>query len=94
MPYPSALAQDMPARPLDTRQAHDRELRDKAKSGRLETLAYSIVDDMTNTAYNILWFGRMHRFDRTSLLILCRSPKEVAAAMVAPSQPITQSKMT
>ncbi|KAL3155446.1 hypothetical protein ABBQ38_011002 [Trebouxia sp. C0009 RCD-2024] len=32
MLYPSALAQSMPARPLDTRQAHDRELRDKAKS--------------------------------------------------------------
>lgn len=55
MPYPSALAQSMPARPLDTRQAHDRELRDKAKSGRLETLAYSIVDAMTITAYNMLW---------------------------------------
>ena len=38
--------------------------------------------------------GRMHRSDSTSLLILCRSPKEVAAAMVGPSQPITQSTMT
>ena len=36
---------------------------------------------------------RMHCVHPTSLLILCRSPEEVAAAVLAPNQPITQSKM-
>lgn len=88
MPYTSALAQDTPARPLNTRQARDAELCNKAKSGRPETLAYGIIDDMTIPACNILWLT-MHYFHPTFLLILCRSPKEVAAAIVAPSQPIT-----
>ncbi len=54
MPYPSALAQDLSARPPNTRQARDAELYDKAKSGRPESLAGSIIDDMTIPACNTL----------------------------------------
>lgn len=67
MPYPSALAQDLSACPPNTRQAGDAEQCDKAKSGRPESLACSIIDDMTTPACNTLWqeestVGMQHLF--------------------------------